>query len=106
MAKIYNLGNSAGLKAHYDFEVKDNFFEQDVTAHVEDVKRQRDMEEYFGKANTHMRKFATIPDGIALKILADHRLDIHDPAFNDNPMNMKRLKHIMLTEYRDLVINT
>ena len=107
MAKLFNLGNSNGLKAHYDFEVQDNFFEQDVTAHLEDAKYQRDIENYFGKQKkSGLRKFATIPDGVALKILADHKLDVHDPMFNDNPINMRKLKQIMLSEYRDLVINS
>jgi hypothetical protein len=52
------------------------------------------------------RKMATIPDIVAIKILQDHNLDLHSPEFMHDPNNMKRLKHILFTEYRDILVNT
>jgi hypothetical protein len=49
---------------------------------------------------------ATIPDIVALKILQDHKLDLHHQHFMSNPANLTKLKKILITEYRDLVINT
>ena len=49
---------------------------------------------------------ATIPDIVAIKILEDHKLDLHDPTFMQDPNNLKKLKTILITEYSDLVINT
>jgi len=49
---------------------------------------------------------ATIPDIVAIKILQDHKLDLHDPHFMSDSNNLKKLKSILITEYRDLVINT
>jgi hypothetical protein len=49
---------------------------------------------------------ATIPDIVAIKILQDHHLDLHDPSFMQDPNNLKKLKTILMSEYRDLVVNT
>lgn len=52
------------------------------------------------------RKFATIPDSIALKILMDHGLDLHDPMFMHDKDKVAKFKKIFMEEYRDLIVNT
>jgi len=54
----------------------------------------------------HFRKFATIPDVIAIEILENHKLDIHNPNFMKNPEDVKKLKKIIISEYPDLIVST
>ena len=73
---------------------------------MKDAKIERDKQEYFGARKDGYRKMATIPDIVAIKILQDHHLDLHDPSFMQDPNNLKKLKTILMSEYRDLVVNT
>lgn len=79
---------------------------QDITPHLEEVKRDRDLLATGRHNNAGFRKMATIPDIVALRIFEDHKLDIHDPMFGDNPINFKRLRHILKTEYPELLVST
>jgi len=94
------------IKAGFDLQSAEWEAKQDITQYKEHAKNERDRQEYFGKTKGGYRKLATIPDIVALKIFQDHKLDLHDPNFMANPNNLKRLKSILITEYRDLVINT
>ena len=57
--------------------------------------------------STHMkhRKFATIPDIVALEIMQKYGIDIHDPNVMHDTDKMKRFKYIVMTEYKHLVVN-
>ena len=97
---------NGGLKGKFDLATGDDYVEQDVAAVLEDVKRQKDYEAYYGRQKeSGMRKMATIPDIVALQILVNHNLDIHDPNFGQDPSNAKKLRTILLMEYPHLVIN-
>ncbi len=76
---------------------------QNETPYIDEVKRNVEA----GTKKTHMghKKFATVPDIVAIEILQKHRLDLHDPMFMENPINMTRLKKIIMTEYPYLVVN-
>ena len=108
MSKDFNFQVTGGentLKAHFDLETGDNYVEQDIDHFKEAAKLEREKQEHFGLKDRGYRKMATIPDIVALRIMVDHHLDIHDPSFMSDPNNLKRLKQILMTEYRDLVIN-
>ena len=56
--------------------------------------------------NHHMRKFATVPYVVAIAIKEVHGIDVLDPETFKDPVAMKKFKHIMQTEFKDLVENT
>jgi hypothetical protein len=95
-----------GIQAGFDLESGDWQATQDITQYKEQAKEDRDKQEYFGHTKGGYRKMATIPDIVAIKILQEHHLDLHDPSFMQDPNNLKRLRTILLSEYRDLVVNT
>lgn len=106
--KEFNFTYSGGenqMKARFDLETGDNYVEQNVDNFKEAAAVERQKQEYYGLKNNGYRKFATIPDIVALKILTDHKLDLHDPNFGLDPNNMVKLKKILISEYSDLVIN-
>jgi hypothetical protein len=94
------------IHAGFDLESGDWEATQNITQYKEQAKEDRDRQEYFGETKGGYRKMATIPDIVAIKILQDHHLDLHDPSFMGDPNNLKKLKSILLSEYRDLVVNT
>lgn len=94
------------IKATFDLESGVGHFEQDLTPYLDKAKEDRNFRDHHGHRKDGYRKFATIPDTVALKILEDHKLDLHDPAFMSNPANLTKLKKIMISEYKNLVINT
>lgn len=100
------VGAQEGIHAGFDLQSGDWEAVQDISKYKEAAKLQREKEAYYGKSNNGYRKMATIPDIVAIKILEDHHLDLHDPAFMSDPNNLKKLKTILITEYSDLVINT
>jgi len=106
--KFYSatVGANEGIQAGFDLQSGDWQAIQDISKYKEAAKLQRDKEAYYGKSNNGYRKMATIPDIVAIKILEDHKLDLHDPTFMQDPNNLKKLKKILITEYSDLVINT
>lgn len=95
-----------GIHAGFDLSSGDWQATQDITQYKEQAKMDRDRQEYFGHKKGGYRKMATIPDIVAIKILQEHHLDLHDPGFMNDPNNMKRLRTILQTEYRDLLVNT
>lgn len=95
-----------GIKAGFDVKTEQWQAEQDITQYVEHAKEEREKQEYYGHRKDGYRKLATIPDIVALKMLQDHKLDLHDPMFMKDPNNMKRLRYILMTEYPELLINT
>jgi len=113
MAKENNFAFSSAtvdqkesIKAGFDLQSAEWEAKQDITQYKEHAKNERDRQDYFGKAKGGYRKLATIPDIVALDILQKHKLDLHDHNFMSNPANLTKLRSILMTEYRDLVINT
>jgi hypothetical protein len=106
--KFYSgtVGANESIRAGFDLQTGDWQAVQDISKYKEAAKLQRDKEAYYGRKDNGYRKMATIPDIVAIKILEDHKLDLHDPAFMSDPNNLKKLKTILITEYSDLVINT
>jgi hypothetical protein len=95
-----------GIQAGFDLQSAEWEAKQDITQYKEHAKNERDRQDYFGLTKGGYRKMATIPDIVAIEILQKYKLDLHDPMFMSNPANLTKLKKILITEYRDLVINT
>jgi len=106
--KFYSrtVGANESIKAGFDLQSGDWQAKQDISQFKENAKLQRDKEQYYGRSKTGYRKLATIPDIVAIKIMQDHHLDLHDPNFMQDPNNLKRLRKILMSEYADLVVNT
>lgn len=106
----FNLMSSTvgaeGLKGSFDLTGGAGYFKQDVQAFIDNAKYGRDKQEALGHTKGGHRKFATIPDAIALKILEVHGLDLHDPAFMSDKQNMTKFKAVIMREYPELVENT
>jgi hypothetical protein len=100
------VGADKGINAGFDLQSGDWQATQDITQYKENARLDRERQDRYGIRKDGYRKMATIPDIVAIKILQDHNIDLHDPAFMHDPNNMKKLKTILLTEYRDLLINT
>lgn len=94
-----------GIQAGFDLQSSEWEAKQDITQYVEHAKLEKEKQDYYGIRKDGYRKLATVPDIVALKILEDHKLDLHDPSFMQDPNNLKKLKQILLTEYADLVVN-
>ena len=95
-----------GLNANFDLDEGVGFYAQDVSHFEKQAKLDREREEHFGRRKDGYRKLATIPDAVAIKILQDHGLDLHDPEFMHDADAVARLKAILVSEYRSLVVNT
>jgi hypothetical protein len=95
-----------GMKAGFDLQSAEWEVKQDVQQYKDQAKRDRDREQYFGRINKGYRKMATIPDIVALEILQNHKLNLHDQLFMNDKNNMKKLKTILMMEYPDLLVNT
>ena len=113
MAKENNFAFSSAtvdqnesIKAGFDLQTGEWEAKQNIDQYKEHAKYERDRQDYFGKTKGGYRKLATIPDIVAIEILQNHKLDLHDSNFMSNPANLTKLKSILMTEYRDLVINT
>jgi hypothetical protein len=80
---------------------------QDLDPFLKQVKRERDLLNDNPLAKkSHYRKFATIPDVIAIEILEKYGLDIHHPEFMKTPEEVKKLKAIIMRDYPDLIVST
>jgi hypothetical protein len=98
--------NEKGIKAGFDLDTEQWEAKQDISQYKEQAKLDREKQEHYGIRKDGYRKLATIPDIVAIDILQKYNLDLHDPAFMQDPNNLKKLKTILMTEYRDLVVNT
>ena len=77
--------------------------EQDEKPFIDMVKDER---ETHNNKHTHMKKFATIPDIVAIEIMENYGLNIHDPEFMSDKDKLTKLKQIILQHYKYLVVNS
>ena len=109
MAKWKNVHSATGGtlsgSIEYDGSVDNATWrvQQDEKPFLDQAKLEREAT----TKHTHMnhRKFATIPDIVALEILQKYGIDLHDPLIMHDTDKMKRFKHIVMTEYKHLVVN-
>jgi hypothetical protein len=97
-----------GIKAGFDLQTGNWEAKQDVSQYLKNAQQDRDREAYFGRKQNKsgFRKMATIPDIVAIKINEDHGIDLHDGTFMSDKDKMKKLKYILQTEYKHLLVNT
>lgn len=74
---------------------------QDEAPFLEQAKRERAALNK-SKGNGY-RKFATIPDIVAIEILQNHGIDIHDPNTINDPSQMTKFKNIIKRDYKYLL---
>ena len=100
-------GNTMTAVGQYDEGIDGVHYEvkQDVTDILKEVKRDRELLEH-GRRVDGWRKAFTIPDIVAIEILNNHGLDIHDPLFMHDRDKMNKLKYLVRTEYPHLLIAT
>jgi hypothetical protein len=80
---------------------------QDLDPFLKQVKLEREALEANSTARKgHYRKFATIPDVIAIEILEKYGMDIHHPEFMKTPEEVRKLKAIIMRDYPDLIVST
>lgn len=81
-------------------EQADDFrLEQNVHAYKEYAAQSRDRDEDIISNGRSYKPFAIIPDIVAIDILTKYGLDIHAQDFMNNPSNLRKLKHIIMTDY-------
>ena len=78
---------------------------QDISGILEQVALDREFQDRHGKSKNY-RKIATIPDIVAIEILANYGLDLHAPDFMHHPINGRKLRQILKSEYPKLLLNT
>ncbi len=77
---------------------------QDVQSYI-DYARQSRADQAGGDAS-HYRSFAIIPDIVAVEILANHGLNLHESEFLTNKADVNRLKRIIKSEYPELLTSS
>lgn len=100
MAK-WNVESSSTLQGVLDKNDTSWKLYQDEKPFLEQAKIERETHNKHGVGG--FRKFASIPDIVAIEILHKYGLDIHDPEFMHDTDKIKRLKYIVQTEYAHLL---
>lgn len=109
MAKWKNIRSATGgtLKGGitYDGHKGESSWEiyQDEQPFIDRAKQERDA----GNKSTHMnhKKFATIPDIVAIEVSEKFGIDIHDPLIMHDKGKLARFKQIIMQHYPYLVVN-
>ena len=78
-------------------------YTQDETPFLEEAKRDR--EAIQKDNNSKMRKFATIPEIVAIEIKMNHGIDIHAPDFMYDEDKKAKFFSIIRSDYAYLVVN-
>jgi len=76
---------------------------QDIKPFVEEAKQERDIG-FNKKAN--YRKFATIPDVVAIEIATKYGVNIHDENTQRDKNEMSKFKKIIIQNYPYLLVST
>ena len=76
---------------------------QDITPFLDEVKRDRDAG--FNRKASY-RKFASIPDVVAIEIATNHGINIHDQNTARDQSLMKKFKKIIMQDYPYLLVST
>lgn len=82
--------------------------EQDIEPYLKAAKLERELfhANYNQNKKNHIRKFATIPDIVAIEILQKHKINIHDPSFNNDKEAKRKLRDIIIAEYPEIMSST
>lgn len=109
MAQWKNVhgGTGGSLKGGIEYEGEVGIshwqLEQDEKPFIEQAKIDREKGTK-ATANSH-KKFATIPDIVAIEVMQKYGINIHDPEHSSDYWTMKRFKQIIMQDYPYLVVN-
>ena len=99
--------NQAGLGAEflYDGGKGDSFWriQQDEKPFLEQAKRDREAQQK--ENNSKIRKFATIPEIVAIEINEKYGLNLHEERFLMDEDKKARFFAIMQSDYPHLIVN-
>ena len=99
-----SVNNSMTGEVNYDKHESRWEIKQDVSAVLEEVKRDRELASRH--TPTGWRKAFTIPDVVAIELLTKYGMDIHAHDFMHDHMNMAKLKQVIAQDYPYLLIST
>ena len=89
--------NGMSMSLQYDDEKTVGQFYQDEKPFLEQAKIDREMKTKDNALGA--KKFATIPDIVAIEILEKYGIDLHAPETMADRDKMKKFKYIIRTEY-------
>ncbi len=104
--KVGDKTNPGSLQGTFEYEAGSATGEsvwtvqQDEKPFIEQAKRDRDAGQ---SSKAGYKKFATIPDIVAIDILNKYGIDIHDPNTMQDQTKMTRFKNIIKSEYKYLL---
>jgi len=80
---------------------KDFRLEQDVSVYKRyaELEREKDLHAPNGR---RYKSFAIIPDIVAIDILTKYKIDIHSKEFMSDPVQLRKFKQIIMTDYPQL----
>ena len=104
MAKwtVGNKGGAGTLQGQFQYESGKATGEsqwqiyQDEKPFLEQAKREREQTK---RNDSAYRKFATIPDIVAIEVLQKYGIDIHSPETMKDTAMMNKFRYIIKTEY-------
>lgn len=76
---------------------------QDIRPFIQEAKDDREIG--FNK-KSHYRKFATIPDVVAIEIANKYGVNIHDPSTKNDQHKMQKFKKIIIQDYPYLLVSS
>jgi len=88
------------LKGTLEYDNEHSYFhvQQDEKPFLEEAKRDRENSQY-RKKDVGYKKFATIPDIVAMQIKDNHGLDLHAPETIGDKDKMAKLMTIIRSDY-------
>ena len=90
------IGTTSTLRGGLDETTAEWKVYQDEKPFIEQAKQER---EQARKADLGYKKACTIPDIVAIDLLHKYGLDVHDPKFMHDSDRVKKVLHIIKTEY-------
>ena len=105
--KNVNPGTGGSLRGNFEYDgpAGESSWQlyQDEQPFIDDAKMERDSLQKSNVAGH--RKFATIPDIVAIDVMEKFGIDIHNPATIGDPVEMRKFKKIIMDHYPYLVVN-
>ena len=97
-------GSLSGRIDYHDDNTSEWKLYQDEKPFLEQAKYEREISDAgLLKRDLGYKKFATIPDIVALAVNEKYGIDIHDDATMRDRDKMKKFKYIIQTEYAHLM---
>jgi len=101
-----NINDKGTLKGQFQYDAGKSTgnsqwqIYQDEKPFLEQAKREREQK---ALQDVGYRKFATIPDIVAIEIKQNFGIDIHNPEVMGDPREMEKFKKIIKRDYKYLL---